>query len=118
MVINVSLFRDKFLQIRKYIEAPGEYGIELAFPRVKWSEPYWGQIRRFCEREKLEYRIEREDPAIDIDFLYVDFGQNSAEATARVRQLMKELFGVTEEQLIWCHSSGLSPEDVLVDRMT
>jgi hypothetical protein len=37
---------DRFLQFRKYIRAPGDFGIHMHFPRTTWSELFQAAIRR------------------------------------------------------------------------
>ncbi len=103
MVINTSLFRRRFLQIRKYVDEGGS-GLQLAFPRVRWSRPYWEQVRAFCVRKGVAYLIEREDPSVPIDFLYVDFGSDWASAATFLTELVGELFSVRENDLVWCNS--------------
>ena len=54
-VIFTDRETDRFVQIRKYIRAPGCFGLEMHFPRVKWSEPYYANAQRTMTQMGLQF---------------------------------------------------------------
>ena len=84
LTINIS-FSPRFVQLRKYIRAPGDYGIELAFPNARWAEPYFEQVVDVCRRRSLAYSIEKEDAEGALQFLYVNFERDDACSPMRSR---------------------------------
>lgn len=105
----------KFLQLVKYIRGPGLYGIELAFPRARWSRDLYPLLRQLCDRERIAYRIAGTSPEDPLEFLFVDFGMNTNLAHSFVRKVLAEVFGIAANRKLYCLLQNATPEDRLVD---
>jgi len=93
LVIKIS-YSIKFIQFRKYINAPGDYGIQFGFPKAKWSRPYFDDVFRICrEIDSGSYIID----ADGIDFIYVEFKRDVKKAHLCAKRVLTEVFGVTDE---------------------
>ena len=104
-------YSKKFVQLRKYVHSDIDYGIELGFPRVKWSIQYFDEIEDFCITNKIPYSIEKnayKEPALD--FLYIDFGKDSKKAYDIVRKILVEVFGADENTKFFVQLSGAEPD--------
>jgi len=112
LMIKLSYTR-KFIQIRKYITSPGEYGIQLAFPKAKWSLPYFHDVERLCRSIKSANCCI--DDAGGMDFLYMDFGQDVVNADVCIRRILVEIFGVTQSTKLFVTLEKAALFDVLVD---
>ena len=105
----------KFVQLRKYIEKPGIYGIELGFPRAHWSEPYYEKLKSVCESDRIRYREDRGGASDPLDFLFVDFGKDATAATEFVRRVFTDVMNVPIGRRFYCRLENATPEDRLID---
>jgi hypothetical protein len=115
LIIRVGWSR-KFVQLCKYIRRPGEYGIELAFPRARWSTTHYSRLRELCDRDAAEFRVSRAGIDDPLEFLFVDFGVDYKKAHAFVQRVLKEVFGVSDNARLFCRLENATPADTLVDR--
>lgn len=115
LIIHISFSR-RFLQLRKYIRSPGDYGVELGFPNAKWSSRYFHRVEALCKENAIEFRIERKAIDSPLEFLCVDFGKDHRAATQCVKLILIKIFGVTERHKLFCMLHDSSFEDVLIDR--
>jgi hypothetical protein len=116
LVIKISYSR-KFIQLRKYINAPGEYGISLVFPKAAWSLGYFDKLEEFCKKVGIDYTIEMGgSDKHAMEFLFVDFGKDSARAHEFVVQLLVEVFNVDEDVTLFVRLEDAAVEDRLIDR--
>jgi len=88
----------EFLQLRKYIKDPSDYGIELCFPRANWSVAYFDSVSRYCDSNNFEYRSEIWNDQDGMEFLVVDFGQDVRGASGFVVEIFREVFSVDEQE--------------------
>lgn len=58
LIISIS-WSKCFLQLIKYIKAPGDFGIELCFPKAKWSIYLFDKFALYCKvkTSKIKYSI-------------------------------------------------------------
>ncbi len=93
VVIKIG-YSNRFIQFRKYINAPGEYGIQFGFPRARWSQPYFAEVLKVCREI---------DPACTIinngnmDFLYVECEKDVQKAYLCAQRVLTEVFNVTSK---------------------
>lgn len=115
LIIRISL-SSRFIQFRKYIRSPGDYGIEFSFPKAQWSRDYFGQVAALCDFRLQEYVIKEELYESSMTFLYADFGKDDKAATEFAKAVLMDVFEVTSLQSLFCELGNASVEDVLVDR--
>ena len=101
LLINISNTK-RFLQVRKYINAPGKYGIELAFPKAPWSIPYFDSVCALCDRNGQPYTIAQDKFNGPLSFLYADFGKDVEKAFFMIREILIKTMGVSENDKLFC----------------
>jgi hypothetical protein len=94
VVQNVGF--ERFIQFRKYIRDVGDFGIELGFPDVAWSQKYFAKLRAHCEENGIPYRIGTQSDHGDNEFLLVDCGQDLQMAQGLARAIWTKVFGLSE----------------------
>jgi hypothetical protein len=104
-----------FVQLRKYIRCPGDYGIELSFPMVDWSMRYVPAVEQLCDAQNLGHTKESHRGAMP--FLYVDFGHDVENAHSFVVRVLTDVFGWSEDTKCFALLEHGDPRDVLIDRM-
>lgn len=115
LVINIAK-SEYFIQLRKYIRGPGDYGILLAFPHAEWSQGLFPQLKEFCESHGITYFIEVEKALKPLEFLHVDFEKDSAKAHNVVKGIILEVFGFDKDVKLFGKLEHGSVKDELVDR--
>lgn len=83
----------KFIQIRKYVNSIDEYGIELGFPKAKWSLEYFKDLEDMCIQNNINYEYVYEEP---LDFIYIDFNSNIEYAYNTIKKILIEIFNQNE----------------------
>jgi hypothetical protein len=106
---------NKFLQLDKYIRAPGDYGIELAFPKAEWSLQYYDRLLTFCESHAIPYRLSSSSPMDPLEFLFIDFGRDYVRANDIVKKILMTVLEVPKDNRVYFQLENASPEDRLVD---
>lgn len=97
LIIDVS-GKQCFLQLRKYVKTSRDYGIELAFPKAKWSDELFDSVIHFCDINNFHYSLSKKESKEDeLDFLYIDFGQDISKAHNCVKRIFSEILGVSEK---------------------
>ena len=98
---------EKFLQLSKYFGSEKQdIGIELSFPRVKWSEDYYGRIKDNCIQSGLAYR---ETTASDgTKFIDVDFSEDTKAAHKFVCQIFTNVMGLGSDDQYYVALSNAS----------
>lgn len=104
-----------FLQFRKYIRSRGDYGIELGFPRAKWSEEYFSRLSDYCDDHGIDYILDPSEQAGPIQFLHVDFGQDYDRAYWFTKNVLRDIFNLSSEATYYVHLNNASPRDELID---
>jgi len=107
-----------FLQIRKYIRSPGDFGLEFEFPNAGWSHAYFDQVYDVCARTMDEVSMSKVIRN-DEEFLKVDFGQDFVEAADVICEILSDVFdvnGTTELFVGMENVSPYSPFGKLIDR--
>jgi hypothetical protein len=114
LIIDIS--RTKyFIQLRKYINEPGMYGIELCFPNASWSINIFQKLIEFCKYEEIKASITKKNDKESLEFLCVDFGQDSQAAYKFVRRILLEIFKVDETAKLFVRLENAATEDILID---
>jgi len=115
LIINISRSKN-FLQLRKYINAPGDFGIELCFPNAKWSSQFFEKLKNLCIKSIIDYSITKEDPSGPLEFLYIDFGKDAHKAHEHVKKILLEIFELDENAKLFARLENATIEDKLIDR--
>ena len=100
LIIRIS-YSKKFIQLVKYINEENDYWIELAFPRVKWSEQFFKKLEGICIDEKTPYSIEKGRGKDPIDFLHINYDSDSKKAYESVKKILIQVFGVDNKTKIF-----------------
>ena len=106
----------KFLQLRKYINAPGDYGIELCFPNTEWSTQIFKKLKNFCIKSGIDYSIAKEDPSGPLEFLYIDFGKDDYKAHECLKKILLEIFELDKNTKLFVKLENATIKDKLIDR--
>ena len=85
-----------FLQFSKYVISKSNFGIELAFPKVAWSERYFGKLQDFCVSNRVRYWINAGTHEGECDYLRVDYGKDSRKAYEDAKRILREVFNVDD----------------------
>ena len=117
LIINIG-YSKKFLQLRKYIYAPGNYGIELAFPNAKWSEQLFPKFADFCKQSGIIYSVVIEPAVEPLEFLRIDFGKDVAKAREIIKGIILKVFELDESVHLFARLENASIKDELIDRNT
>jgi hypothetical protein len=115
LIIDVSSSK-YFLQLRKYINEPGDYGIELSFPIAKWSLNLSDKLTEFCNRCGIAYNLEKDENKGSLDFLYIDFGKDYKKAHEYVSRILLEVFDINPDAKLFVRLENATVEDKLIDR--
>ena len=115
LIIDISHTK-YFLQLRKYINAPGEYGIELCFPNANWSNKFIQKLTELCNHEEIKYSITKENDKESLEFLCIDFDKDSHVAYKFVRRILLEIFKVDEAVKLFVRLENATTEDNLIDK--
>jgi len=101
--------RSRFVQFRKCIRGGGISGLEIIFPRMAWSEPYYAVVHRvLTELGVPTLRVPLREDGAPVEYLRADFGENVLQGAAFVHHTFREVFRSTEEMLHF-ESDGISP---------
>jgi len=114
LIIDVTRSK-KFLRLDKYIRAPGDYGIELAFPKAEWSFAYYHRLLDFCTSRGIGYRISASVPGDPMEYLFIDFGNDHVRANAIVREVLLIVLDVPQNHPVYFKLENATPEDRLID---
>lgn len=112
IVIKIS-YSNRFIQFRKYINAPGEYGLQFGFPKAKWSLPYFDDVFKVCREIDSGCYVVDDD---GVDFLYMECGKDVQKAQLCAKRVLTEVFGVTNDTKLFILLEGAALwDDELID---
>lgn len=113
----IDIARTKhFLQLRKYINKPDEYGIELCFPNASWSIGYFQQLKELCGHEKIKYSITEKEDSESMEFLCIDFGKDAHNSYKFVKRILIEIFKVDMNVKLFVRLENAAIEDILINK--
>ncbi len=104
------------IQFDKYIRGPGDYGIELVFPVLKWSRAFAPQVEAYCQDKDLPLRIRPKLSSHAREAIFVDCGQDPERAFELARHIWVEIFGLEASAPHRIERYGLSTDGELVDK--
>lgn len=114
-----AIFTDRtsgsFVQFRKYIHAPGSYGIEMHFPKAPWSARYYTGVEDVLKKHGLEYERVPLDSEPTVEVLWVDFSRDVDRASSVTADIVRDVFGRPEIRLK-LQAEDICPLDELVER--
>ena len=112
LIISIGYSGRRFLQLRKYIHGPGNYGIQLAFPNANWAQPYFESVHAICKTRHLKGVVANDGT---LDFLYVDFTRDAIEAYKCVKAILEQTFDVGKDTKLFVRLENAAVEDKLID---
>jgi hypothetical protein len=115
LIINISHSKN-FLQLKKYIKEPGEYGIRLCFPNARWSNKFFKKLIIFCDRKAINYTITEENANEPLTFLIIDFTKDVEKANRYVKEILLEIFEVDKNVKLFVRLENAAIENKLIDR--
>lgn len=115
LIIDISHTK-YFLQLRKYINAPGEYGIELCFPNAVWSNEYFKTLVDLCKNGGINYSIAKRNEKDALEFLCIDFAKDEHKAHKFVKRILLEVFKVDDDIKLFVRLENATVENILIDR--
>lgn len=104
------------LEFKKYIRAPGDYGVELVFPLYKWAQPFAEGIKSYCRDKNLPLRVRSKRTPRSREVIFVDCGNESAVAFDLARHLWIKIFGQEETTAHRVDRYAVSSLGELIDR--
>lgn len=104
------------IQFDKYIRGPGDYGIELVFPVLKWSRGLAPQLEAYCRAREMPMRVRPKLSSHAREAIFVDCGQDPELAFELARHIWIEIFGLETSTPHRIERYGLSTDGELVDR--
>jgi hypothetical protein len=114
LFIRVPL-SNQFLQLRKYINSPGIYGIEFCFPIAKWSSEHVQGVESYLSEIGIRYRHTGTSQESPLDFVIADFGHDTEGAERCVRHILQKVF-LSESRFFLVLLQNGAVDDVLIDR--
>jgi hypothetical protein len=105
----------RFIQFSKYISSPGVFGIEFAFPRTGWSEPYYDRLKAILTDQAIGFRLERTNSDRTTEFLNVDCGRDLEQAERVARLTLENVFGFSNDTIVEAFFDNVSVHDELID---
>ncbi len=115
LLIDIS-HTDYFIQLRKYIARPGNYGIEVCFPNSDWSRHFFRKLEKLCKREGIKYEITEKTHISPVEFLCIDFGKDSHAAHEFVKKIILEIFGMDNKVTLFVKLENATIENKLIGR--
>lgn len=91
---------DRFLQLRKHIQAKGDVSLRCDFPLVAWSERYYESVREYLDGARIAYRdsVGPTDLAVHGQppqrTLVISLGSDVGTAAQFVEHVFRDIFGV------------------------
>ena len=113
LIISVERSK-KFLQLNKYITGPGQFGLELAFPRAPWAAEYYDSFQLWCKARNVPYRKAPSGEHDPSEFIIVDLGTDIRSAHAFVSDVLREILNAGSSRL-FCRLENATVEDRLID---
>ncbi len=104
------------IQFEKYIRGPGDYGIELVFPVLKWSREFAPQVQAYCRARELHLRVRPKLSSHAREAIFVDCGQDPELAFELARHIWIEIFALEASTSHRIERYGLSTDGELVDK--
>jgi len=105
-----------FLQLQKYINSPGDYGIKFCFPNADWSRVFFQKMIDYTRKNEVEYSIMEKSETGSLEFFCVDFHKNTHEAHNFVKNILLNVFKVNEKVKLFVRLENATTEDKLIDR--
>ena len=106
---------DRWIKFRKFIVAEGEYGLELCFPNMPWSNDYFERLREYCVESQTPFVIERDDTAQPTESLVIGCGTDLSMACALARVVLARMFSLPMDTKYCAEPDHYSGFDELID---
>lgn len=103
-----------FLQIKKKVMRKGCIDIEMMFPIVEWSRRYVEDITQILESDNYEYSFYTYNGKNFINFIKINFGDNSENVAQFFQTVFKDVFEYDETIPYRFRYSRISPYDVKI----
>lgn len=103
------------MQVRKYIHAKGDYGLEMSVPFEDWPSSRLQTFRDICSRNGNAYTIDPEAPDDRAQFLQMDFGTDAAAAFQMIDSLGSNVLNLPADNEPFWTLHGIADELGLID---
>jgi hypothetical protein len=108
----VRLPRDsRFLQYSKYLGPGNVVGLQFDFPLAKWSQDYYGGVKRLLSDLGLSYETADVANGNIREFIVVDLKQDLSLASDLARRVLTDVYALPAERTVDLFFSGVSPRD-------
>lgn len=93
-----DLATERFVQLRKYVHGPGDYGLSFDFPRAPWSAKYYDELQSQTEHDGTHFVLQPTLDAPVTEFLQLDCGRDIELARRVVDRVLFDIFQVARDQ--------------------
>ena len=101
----------KFLQFSKYIDTNSSAGLRFNFPLADWSRSYYEPLKRALANAGFELDIKPTGDDRIPEFTVVDLKHNLQSALALALLVLKDIYGLNENDLVELYFENVSPKD-------
>jgi hypothetical protein len=105
----------RFIQFRKYIRAPGIYGVEFGHPDAAWAAPYRGVLLEGLRENGFYAREVPTGEATVPAFVIVDVGSSIEDGVRLVEYVIEAVFNKPTSIRVDALMSGVSVNDEVID---
>jgi hypothetical protein len=105
----------RFIQFAKYVEPRRQIGLEFAFPRTTWSEPYYNRVQDFLVDQMIPFKRELVTTPTTTEFLVARFGKDTDSAFRLATAILSSVFEISSAAALKVRFSSLSLEDEVID---
>jgi hypothetical protein len=112
-------FRSTYLlEFRKYIHAPGEYGITLCFLKKRGvvRQTYFQRLQEFCDTHHIAYTVAVQQSQPPDDMLAIDCGNDSEAGHTLCKTIFLNVFELPEDSMFFVLLENGTIYDQLIDR--
>jgi hypothetical protein len=107
---------ERFVQFAKYIKKEGDIGLQLGFPRITWSEPYYARLEEYLVANSIAFSRQKVGTVLTTEFLDVDCGEDTGLAFRITVDILTSIFQTPSSTRLKVRFSDLSLHDKRVDQ--
>jgi len=107
---------NRFVQFRKYIHAPGDYGLSFDFPRAPWSERYYAEFKARLEQAGRQFMLQPTNDSPVTEFILVDCARDLGLCRALAEMVLFEVFALPPESRFKVTAEDISFKDEAIER--
>ena len=105
-----------WIELRKYLFSPENYGLNICFPHLDWSKDQFSLLQKYCDENGIEYQLSKDDHFDRApEYLFIDCKKDFSEADSIVNMIMSSIFGLPKEHELNIELRNISPWNELID---